>query len=483
MNTVRLQHLISVLIVMLICLTPGVALSAPLASLPDGIVNRVSLAANGTQANAPILAAGGIHVSGNGHYAVFSSLASNLVPGDANGKVDVFVVDRPTNQIVRISMGLSGEEANGDSYSTNISPDGSNIVFYSQATNLVTGDTNGVGDVFIYNQTSHTIVRVSLSTTGEQGDANSAEGHISYDGRHVAFSSLANNFAGESGAFDYDVFVRDRDTDHDGIFDEIESAHTFRITIGAGGAEPDTYNNLRTNISGNGRFVSFNSDSTNLISPPDLDNFSDVFVRDRDADGNGVFDEEGIGATRMIKVSVDPDGNPANAVSYLHESAPMSEDGRYITFPSEASNLVNDDSNQKMDIFVRDIQTEQTALISLAPDGAPAEGKSYEPFISSDGRYFGFQTAAANLVIGDDNNRDDCVIHDRLTGNNILASLAWNGSQANGSSGPCYLSANGLVMAFLSDATNLVPGDTNTYRDAFVFVRLENHTYLPRVIK
>jgi Tol biopolymer transport system component len=483
MKRTPLLNLVSTLLAMMICLAPTMPASAQPNDLPDGSIQRVSVAADGTQGNASVSSAGRLRVSADGHYVVFSSSASNLVPGDNNGKLDVFLVNRVSHTIERISMGLGSAEADGNSLSTDMTPDGRYIVFYSNATNLVAADSNGVGDVFVYDQTNHTTTRVSVSTTGAQGDANSAEGHISYDGSQVVFASLANGFASETGGYDYDVFVHDRDTDHDGIFDETGSVRTFRITIGADGSEPDSYNNLRVNISGNGRYVSFGSDSKNLVSPPDADSFFDVFVFDRDANNNGIFDEQVVGGTHLAKVSVDPEGNDGDATSYLDESAPMSEDGRYITFPSAASNLVEEDYNGKIDIFVRDLQTGQTTLITHGPGGVSAEGKSYEPYISSDGRYIAFQTAADGLVSGDDNGWNDCLIHDMLTDTKIMASRTQEGSLGNGNSGPCYLSATGQVVVFMSDATNLVPNDTNHFTDVFIYIRMSNHSFLPQVMK
>lgn len=459
------------------------ARSAPGRSVPGSRLERVSVAANGDQANASLPWDGKPRISANGRLVVFSSPATNLVPGDTNGKVDIFLVDRQAHTIERITNGLSNQQANGDSYSTDMTPDGRYIVFYSKATNLVPTDTNGVGDVFVYDNQEHTIVRISVSSLGAQADANSAEGHISYDGSQVAFSSLADNLASETGALDYDVFVRDRDTDTDGILDEPGSVRTFRISIGPSGTEPDTYNNLRPNISGNGRYVSFMSDSTNLVSPPDTDSYKDVFVLDRDADGNGVFDDIAAGGTHMAKVSVDPDGNAADGDSYLDESAPMSENGRYISFPSDADNLVQEDFNGYTDIFVRDLQTQATSLVSYGPGGVAALEDSYEPYISSDGSQVAFQSSADNLVSGDTNGWDDCIIHDMKTGDNLQASLAWDGSQGNASSALCAISAGGNALVFFSDATNLVPNDTNGKRDAFVFELFENVIYLPLIKK
>jgi Tol biopolymer transport system component len=485
MNTQSLRNLFSALLLMVICLAPGKANAAPQSFSLEGQIERVSVAADGTEGNTDVSDDGPARISANGEYVIFSSIASNLVPGDTNGKYDVFLVDRWTKQISRISTGMNGAEANGNSLSEDMTPDGRYIVFYSNASNLILADTNSVGDVFVYDQMNHTIVRVSVGTEGQQGDGNSAEGHISDNGRYMVFSSLANSFSSETGGFDYDIFVRDRDTDANGIFDEPDETRTFRVSTGANGQEPDYHGSgsQRPDISGNGRYISFMSTATNLVDPPETDSFLDVYYFDRDADGNNVFDEIKPGGTSVTRVTIDPEGNPANENTYLDENAPMSYDGHYIVFPSDASNLVADDSNGQTDIFRRDMITGETVLVSVGPGSAAALGDSYEPSITNDGRYITFQSQAENLVTNDTNGWDDCFVNDMQAGDTTLVSLAWDASQGNSSSGPCFIAPSGQGIVFLSRASNLVPGKTNKLYDLFAIAKPPFHTYLPVLIR
>ena len=130
---------------------------------------------------------GGLHptISADGRYVAFYSFASDLVAGDTNSASDIFVYDRDSDTIERVSQG------NGGSYYPVISADGRHVSFWSDATDLVAGDTNGKADVFVYDRVNHTTERVSVDNSGDEGGNGSLTPAISADGRYVTFESLA----------------------------------------------------------------------------------------------------------------------------------------------------------------------------------------------------------------------------------------------------------------------------------------------------
>jgi Tol biopolymer transport system component len=165
------------------------------------------------------------------------------------------------------------------------------------------------------------------------------------------------------------------------------------------------------------------------------------------------------------RVSVSTAGAQANGHSL---AASISVNGRYVAFYSSATNLVARDTNGRRDVFRRDTQTGKTTRISVSSSGQQANGESFGPSIAPDGRYVAFYSDASNLVAGDTNNADDIFVRDNQTGATTRVSVTTAGDQAEGGSYSPSISADGRYVAFLSDATNLVAGDTNRLRDVFV---------------
>lgn len=206
--------------------------------------------------------------------------------------------------------------------------------------------------------------------------------------------------------------------------------------------------------------MAFQSDATNLV-PGDSNGFSDIFVHDRHK-----------GET--TRVSVASDGAEANEVSLY---TAISADGRIVVFLSQASNLVSGDTNNMRDVFTHDRQTGQTTRVSVASDGSQADGHSFAPVISDDGRFVAFTSYAMNLVPETTNpNEMDIFVHDRQTGETSRVSVAGDGTEANGTSDSPAISADGRFVAFHSAASNLVPGDTNSKTDIFVHDRQTGET-------
>jgi len=428
------------------------ASAAPAAPAAPGATTRISVASGGAQANRD---SGGSAVSANGRYVAFESAASNLVPGDSNGLWDVFVRDRVAGATTRVSVASGGAQANDGSGGPTISADGRYVAFLSGASNLVAGDTNGVGDVFVRDRVAGATTRVSVASSGTQASSGSDEPVISADGRYVAFVSMADNLVPGDTNRRRDVFVRDRVT-----------GATTRVSVTSGGSQaisgPGTASgngSEKPAISADGRYVTFLSMAGNLV-PGDTNRTPDVFVHDRVT-----------GAT--TRVSVASGGTQANNDS---DQSAISADGRYVAFTSLASNLVPADTNglnaNGQDVFVRDRVAGATTRVSLGSGGAQANGYSQGPAISGDGRYVTFESLARNLVPGDSNGLWDVFVRDRVAGATTRASVTSAGTQANHESAGPGISANGRYVAFQSEATNLVAGDTNGMSDVFLRDRL-----------
>ena len=165
------------------------------------------------------------------------------------------------------------------------------------------------------------------------------------------------------------------------------------------------------------------------------------------------------------RVSVDGSGAQANEQSWRPE---ISADGRLVAFASIASNLVAGDTNGAADIFVHDRLTGATTRVSVASGGAQASGESNEPSLSTDGRSVAFTSYSSNLVPGDTNSWEDVFVHDRATKTTRRVSVDSSGIQGNNFSIEPSISGNGRFIAFRSDASNLVPGDTNRGHDVFI---------------
>lgn len=386
--------------------------------------------------------------SPDGRFVVFGSVASNLVPGDTNGRTDVFLRDRAAGTTERVSVGSGGGEGDGDSYPGGISADGRVVAFASVAENLVEGDDNGRCDVFAHDRLTGMTEWVSRGGGGGSGTTCGA-GAISPDGRWFVFSHGADGLvAGDTNGVP-DVFLYDRQT-----------GTTERVSVGVGGVEGDRQSWGGT-ISDDGRFVAFTSFATNLV-PGDSNGWVDVFVRDRFA-----------GTTERVSVSSTGEQGFRGG-----DGAALSSEGRWVAFSSRSENLVDGDTNGVYDAFVHDRWTGVTERVSVGKGGVEAHGPSRHGAVSADGRFVAFQSFATNLFPGDTAqcvdpetgyfNCPDAFVRDRATDTTRLVSVAADGQPGNGGSGAYGLSADGRFVVLGSGASNLVPGDTNSWADVFV---------------
>jgi Tol biopolymer transport system component len=345
-----------------------------------GKTRRVSVSSSGAEGNAPSFSPS---ISADGRYVAFASTARNLVHGDTNGVVDVFVRDRWAHQTQRVSISSSGAQANAVSTEASISADGNHVAFASAASNLVAQDSNAKFDIFVRDRSAERTRRVSLSSSGEQANAASHLPSISYDGNVVAFNSFATNLANEDTNGVLDGFVRER-----------EAKQTRRVSISSSGEQANAATAFAA-VSASGRFVAFQSAATNLVGADSNGGIVDVFIRDRSA-------------RQTELVSVSSEGIEGNHPSYLPA---ISADGRYVAFQSFASNLVEDDTNALSDVFVRDRSAGATRRASVGFDGTQATGgQSFFVEIAGTGCLVAFTSEATNLVDGDTNGVADVFV-------------------------------------------------------------------------
>ncbi len=377
-----------------------------------------------------------------GSCVAFHSPASDLVAGDTNAAGDVFV-RYPDGRTERASVSKAASEANGRSTFASVSPDCRYLAFASTATNLVTdsADTNGSSDIYLKDLLTGYVERVSLSSSGEEPapGKDSRFPHVSADGRYVVFQSEANNLVPGDTNPGWDVFVRDR-----------AARTTERVSVSSSGTQGNNFS-VRPAISADGRYVVFHSWASNLV-PGDANGLADIYLRDRQA-----------GTTQRVSVSSaggDPDGESL--------FAKVSADGRYVVFQSTASNLVPGDTNAHRDVFVRDRQARTTQRVSVSSSGAQADGPSGFASVSSSGEVVCFHSTASNLVSGDANASQDVFVRKRSSSQTVLGSYTETTSFGNALSGSCAISPEGTYIAYHSQASDLVGGDTNGAQDVFL---------------
>jgi Tol biopolymer transport system component len=388
-------------------------------------------------------------VSADGRYEVFSSTATNIVKNglDTNGVEDVFERDLQTGQTRLVSFARTNgfvEQADGASTNPSVSADGRFVAFESDADNLVANDTNGVRDVFVADMQTLTMDRVSVNSFEKQFTNESLAPSISDDGRYVAFESAEPvDLLDNNGTFD--IFVRDRlagTTDYasmaSGPFFSVPNDQSFAPVI-----------------SGDGTQVAFASLATDIVSG-DTNGHADVFERN-------------LVTNTTTRVSVANNG--AQLTTGNSGLPSISEDGRYVAFSSDASDVVAGDTNSARDVFVRDTVGGTTQRVSVSSSGAQATGTSDSPSISGDGRFVVFQSNAPDLVSTDTNGLQDIFVRDRTSNVTQIVSTTMFLDAANGPSQTPAISRDGRTVAFATTANNLDPKATDGNGASDVYTR------------
>ncbi|TLS44135.1 hypothetical protein FE633_21545 [Streptomyces montanus] len=395
------------------------------AAPPKGDTQRVSVSASGAQASAE---SRGGSVSGDGRFVVFESDADNLVPGDTNGRVDVFLRDLRRDTIERVSVRDDGSEYTFLAYAPRISADGRYVTFKADTGTFE--DHTFYSGAFLWDRVKDRTEVVSLSDDDKPVAGAYGDPLVSRDGRYVAFvASLEDNGDTGNGMW-AGIYLRDR-----------ENGTTRLVSV----TEPPSDDGISWSIGG----YTMSADGSRIAYyltqvKPGLK--SAVFIHDTRSGRTERFDQSNQGA-----------GLPT-----------FSGNGRYAAFTSRASDLVPGDTNEKADIFVRDLRKGTVKRVSLNASGEQTDTDSGYPVISEDGRHVVFYSQATDLVKGD-TARGPLFIRDLRTGVNQRVSVAKDGGESDyrGFS-TAAVNRDGRVVAFESWATNLVPDDTNDTRDIFV---------------
>ncbi|KAA3607904.1 MAG: hypothetical protein DWQ01_12525 [Planctomycetota bacterium] len=525
-----------------------------LADLSNGTIQRLSMNLNGVEGNSwsdqP-------SISADGNVVAFRSNSSNLVPGDSNSVPDIFVYNVRSTDLKRISVDSSGVQASGWSFRPAISADGRFVAFQSKASDLVSGDHNASMDIFLHDLESGETERISLDNQGNQPNGHSIQPSISADGSQIVYSSLATNLVLGDNNGDEDIFLFDRGeihpknsiiltgvsyaevdeqiqlkwfaapplsiywlasslnlngTLHAGLeFDlglpllrlasGVHSTHglgeflipkiprsatgsMIHFEVGARDSQGNFFNSgfhsisigiprsrqatvrasenvsgrgaddtsFNSAISADGRFVAFQSRSFDLVGD-DTNKFHDVFLKDL--------------KTGFIQRVSRERGGPESNGGSLHPS--VSGDGRFVVFESGASNLYSGDVNDDWDVFVFDCALGTIEPVSVDSSGSIGNGRSSSPSISGIGHFITYSSTANNLVQGDGNGKEDIFLYDQVTKNSRLISRGPNGVLGNGDSQNPAISSDGCTIVFSSAASNLVSHDQNRHLDIFAF--------------
>lgn len=374
---------------------------------------------------------------------------------------------RSLTERVSVATGLPGAEANAATIAASLSKDHRWVAFASEADNLLGSglDTNGVADAFVRDRISGTVTRVSVTPAGAQTGSFAMGGaydvSVSADGRFVAFDSFANDVVPGDTALCFgggcsDVFLRDRDTDEDGIFDEPGASTTIRASLGPGGVEPDQHCE-RPVLSADGSVVVFQSSATNLVAD-DTNGEVDIFAWDRNT---GVVE----------RVDLANSGDENLGVQTEPRVYDVSDDGRYVLFDLRTTNLpegIIAHSGPSIDIFLRDRMagTTEQVVAEVSYGGLPSEF-AFQPQMSGDARFVTF------INQPDFSGQIDVFVKDRRTGRLEIQNVP-----VEGGTEPPYLtigpsiSDDGRFVTFWSEAMTLVPGDGNGLYDLFVRDRL-----------
>jgi Tol biopolymer transport system component len=356
------------------------------------------------------------------------------------------------------AIGAGGIKANQSSFDSMISANGSLVAFQSSATNLSADDISTAYDIYARNLRTGEVRLASRATgpTGVKGNGESTEPSVSADGRYLAFTSRATNLDPADGFGTEDVYLRD-----------LVGSTTTLVSRASGvaGAKGNSYS-FDPSISADGRYVAFTSDSTNL-DPSDTDSTHDVYVRDLQAS-----------TTTLVSRATGATGAKANGQSYYPA---ISGNGRYVAFTTTATNLDAADTDAAItDVYVRDLQAGTTTLVSRATGaaGAKGSGSSIFPSVSGDGRYVSFQSTSGNLDPADTSTQQSIFLRDVQSSSTELVSRAdgAGGATASDSAQPGGISSDGRYVTFRSFADELDP--TAPGSGAFVRDRQENTTRL-----
>jgi Tol biopolymer transport system component len=384
-------------------------------------------------------------ISWNGERVAFASAAGNLVDGDENENWDIFLYERQTESIERISVSPDGNGGDADSTYPSNSTEGRYIAFTSGATNLVDEETGEVQQVYRYDRETGEPTLVSVNNDGEAANAESYSYFpaLSTDGRFIVFSSRATNLAPQVTDAEWQVYVRD-----------IEAEESRLVSTGPEGTPGDAPS-MHGVISGDGTTVGFHSQATNLVEQETFDG-QDVFFHD-------------VQRRETKLVSKAPDGGVSNGQS---RRASLSGDGRFLAFNSQATNLVKGEETTRESptwgLFFYDREVGEISRVGPVPPSGAVAAPDPKPSNTPSARYISFRSAADYWTDGITNDVTDIFRYDRVEDTIVRVSLGHNGQESNGPSVHHSVSDDGRFVVFSSEATNLVPNVGNEVSDIYL---------------
>jgi len=441
-----------------LCALAAVTGASTASAQTAGNLVRANVGASGLESEG---IAGEGAVSADGRFVAFTSDADDLVSSDTNGDTDVFVRDRSTDVLQRVSVASNGMEARGDSTCPALSADGRYVAFLSNAVNLAPAGTGLVPQiVYVHDRRDGSTSAISVTPEGGRPDRASHCPSISDDGQRIAFASEASNLIAGDDNNRRDVFLRDR-----------ASGTTTRLSESASGGDTAAPSG-QPRISGDGRFVTFESYAADLVpnsglplSERTLVKFAPhVYVRDVES-----------GETELVSVAV---GHPLEVANGVSIAPSISRDGRYVAFLSVAKNLVSPPPTEYDNVYVRDRVAGTTWLASPADPlqtdcGRPGvqlhckQGSKGRPAISADGRFVTFSSRSLFHLPANQWSGDQIYLFDNLSRRLRRLSVDATGAEGEACSWDPALSADGRVLAWASKSANLVPDDAGLDADVY----------------
>jgi hypothetical protein len=411
--------------------TPAVSTTLVSAALPTTAGAALSI----TSASA------GASFAADENLLVFSSDASNLVPGDTNNSTDVFLADVAAGTLTRLSVAADGTQADGPSFFPSISADGRYVAFQSYATNLVGADINGTADVFVKDLQTGAVALVSTNAAGAIADNFSSLPAISANGQYVVFSSFASNLTPDDTDSFVDIFRKNW-----------QSGQIDLVSETAANVKADA-DSINAAISADGRYIAFATFATNLLPAGGDDNDKgDIYRKDMN-DGT------------LELVSADAAGTLGDDES---TSPLISADGNIVVFASAATNLLASDNNDAIDVFTKNMTSQAVTRVSVATDGTELGAPSGSPSINGDATKISFVTADPNVVSGDANQVNDVFLRDTVAGMTTRLCTRGDGSEAARGGDGGRLSPSAAKVAFFSTTDDFDASDTNGLNDVYV---------------
>ena len=452
-----------------------------------------------------------VDISTNGQYALFESSADNLVAGDTNKLKDIFLRDLVHGTTLLVSVSTNGTSANGASRSSVMTPDGRYVVFVSEATNLVAGDTNGFADIFVRDMQSGV---TTLASPGARGSGSSELPDITPDGHFVAFYSTATNLVGGISTV-REIYIRDLV----GGTTLLASGYAHTIVPAVYG----TTNSLSFNlcISDDGQYLAYEAGSASgatnsgaILRYCKANGLTDVIntnaaglmtgseltrhTLDMTPDGRFIAFVGNTNGSSCIYVWDAQSGSATLASGNLSNAVPtnstcdapvMDASGRFVSFmfTGTGAGLTSNTVSTASHIYVRDMQAGLTTLVDADTNGiGSASNPMTFPRISADGSQVAFESYGKMLTTNNSNYFSDIYVSTVTNGAMELISIRQPALPSAGLIGPSTLSTfsvstNGRFIAFASEANNVTPQDTNGFRDVFVRDTLIGSNFLVSV--